>query len=93
MLLGVAACAAAWPVPPGLRRPARPSRPGSSTRGNVAFLIAVRGGSLVVVAVITALYPGGTVLLARRFLGERLTRRQLAGLAAAAAAVSVLAVS
>jgi drug/metabolite transporter (DMT)-like permease len=61
--------------------------------GNVAFLIAVRSGSLVVVAVITALYPGGTVLLARRFLGERLTRTQLAGLAAAAVAVSVLAVS
>src|SRR5439155_6270465 len=36
---------------------------------NVAFLLAVRSGSLVVVAVITALYPGATVLLARRFLG------------------------
>ncbi|HUZ23639.1 MAG TPA: EamA family transporter [Streptosporangiaceae bacterium] len=59
---------------------------------NLAFLLAVRSGSLVVVAVITALYPAGTVLLARRFLGERLTRTQLAGLLTAAAAVTVLAV-
>lgn len=58
---------------------------------NVAFLLAVRSGSLVVVAVITALYPGGTVLLARRFLGERLTGVQLAGLVTAAAAVTILA--
>jgi drug/metabolite transporter (DMT)-like permease len=61
--------------------------------GNLAFLLAVRGGTLVVVAVITALYPAGTVLLARRILAERLTRWQLAGLAAAAAAVTMLAVS
>ena len=58
---------------------------------NLAFLIAVRGGTLVVVAVIVALYPAGTVLLARRFLAERLTGWQLAGLAAAAAAVTLLA--
>jgi drug/metabolite transporter (DMT)-like permease len=61
--------------------------------GNLAFLLAVRGGTLVVVAVITALYPAGTVLLARRILAERLTRWQLAGLAAAAAAVTILAIS
>jgi len=58
---------------------------------NLAFLLAVRSGSLVVVAVITALYPAGTVLLARRFLGERLTRTQFAGLLTAAAAVTILA--
>jgi drug/metabolite transporter (DMT)-like permease len=61
--------------------------------GNLAFLLAVRGGTLVIVAVITALYPAGTVLLARRILAERLTRWQLAGLAAAAAAVTILALS
>jgi drug/metabolite transporter (DMT)-like permease len=60
---------------------------------NVAFLLAVRHGSLVVVAVITALYPGGTVLLARQVLGERLTRIQLGGLVVAAAAVTLLALS
>jgi drug/metabolite transporter (DMT)-like permease len=60
---------------------------------NLAFLLAARSGSLIVVAVITALYPGGTVLLARRFLGERLGVAQVAGLLAAAAAVAILAVS
>jgi drug/metabolite transporter (DMT)-like permease len=60
---------------------------------NLAFLLAARSGSLIVVAVITALYPGGTVLLARRFLGERLAVAQVAGLLAAAAAVTILAVS
>lgn len=63
-----------------------------SAVANLAFLVAVRSGDLSVVAVITALYPAGTVLLARIVLGERLHRVQIAGLAAAAAAVSLLAV-
>jgi drug/metabolite transporter (DMT)-like permease len=87
---------------PSRRRLSRPllPRPGPAVAaglfdgaGNLAFLLAVRGGTLVVVAVITALYPAGTVLLARRVLAERLTRWQLAGLAAAAAAVTILALS
>jgi drug/metabolite transporter (DMT)-like permease len=92
----------------GLRRRARPSgapgQPGLpelrlaagagafDAVANLAFLLAARSGSLIVVAVITALYPGGTVLLARRFLGERLAVAQVAGLLAAAAAVTILAV-
>ena len=59
---------------------------------NFAFLLAVRDGDLAVVAVITALYPAGTVLLARMFLAERISRSQLAGLGLAAVAVSLLAV-
>lgn len=59
---------------------------------NFAFLLAVRDGDLAVVAVITALYPAATVLLARAVLGERLGRSQLAGLGLAAVAVSLLAV-
>ena len=43
-------------------------------------------------AVITALYPAGTVLLARAFLAERIATTQLAGLGLAAVAVSLLAV-
>ncbi len=58
---------------------------------NFAFLVAVRDGDLAVVAVITALYPAGTVLLARLVLGERITRVQLGGLGLAAVAVSLLA--
>jgi uncharacterized membrane protein len=82
------------PSRPFLRRPGPAVAAGIfDAAGNLAFLLAVRGGTLVVVAVITALYPAGTVLLARRILGERLTRWQLAGLAAAAAAVTILALS
>jgi drug/metabolite transporter (DMT)-like permease len=59
---------------------------------NFAFLFAVRDGDLAVVAVITALYPAGTVVLARALLDERIGRSQLAGLGFAALAVSLLAV-
>jgi drug/metabolite transporter (DMT)-like permease len=77
---------------------ARPSLPASAAAGaldslaNFAFLMAVRDGDLAVVAVITALYPAGTVLLARALLAERIGRTQLAGLGLAALAVSLLAV-
>jgi drug/metabolite transporter (DMT)-like permease len=77
---------------------ARPSLPASAAAGaldslaNFAFLLAVRDGDLAVVAVITALYPAGTVLLARAILAERIGAGQLAGLGLAAVAVSLLAV-
>jgi drug/metabolite transporter (DMT)-like permease len=58
---------------------------------NFSFLIAARHGDLSIVAVITALYPAATVLLARVLLGERIGRVQLAGLGVAAIAVSLLA--
>ncbi len=76
----------------------RPSLAASAGAGaldslaNFAFLLAVRDGDLAVVAVITALYPAGTVLLARAFLAERIGPTQLAGLGLAAVAVSLLAV-
>jgi drug/metabolite transporter (DMT)-like permease len=76
----------------------RPSLAASATAGvldslaNFAFLLAVREGDLAVVAVITALYPAGTVLLARVLLAERIATTQLAGLGLAAVAVSLLAV-
>lgn len=60
---------------------------------NFAFLLAVRDGDLAVVAVITALYPAGTILLARVVLSERISGTQLAGLGLAATAVSLLALS
>jgi len=81
---------------------ARPSRPAvliaaasgvMDTFANLAVLLAVRQGSLAVVAVIVALYPGSTVLLARLTLGERLSRSQAAGLGGAAAAVILLALA
>ncbi|MFJ5234957.1 EamA family transporter [Kitasatospora sp. NPDC088391] len=60
---------------------------------SVLFLLAARSGDLAVVAVITALYPAGTVLLARAVLAERIHRGQLAGLGTAAIAVSLLALT
>ena len=77
---------------------ARPNFAASAAAGaldslaNFAFLLAVREGALAVVAVITALYPAGTVLLARVVLGERIGRTQLAGLGLAMVAVSLLAI-
>ncbi|GAA4098410.1 hypothetical protein GCM10022214_73640 [Actinomadura miaoliensis] len=60
---------------------------------NLLFLLATRSGDLAIVAVIVALYPAGTVLLARGVLRERIARGQLAGLGTAAAAVSLLALT
>ncbi|GAA0997402.1 hypothetical protein GCM10009555_094890 [Acrocarpospora macrocephala] len=85
-----------------MRRRLGPERPAyaiSATAGvldsiaNLLFLLAARSGDLAVVAVITALYPAGTVLLARGVLAERIGRGQLAGLGAAAVAVSLLALA
>ncbi|WP_405717466.1 EamA family transporter [Streptomyces sp. NBC_01537] len=60
---------------------------------NLLFLLAARSGDLTVVAVITALYPAGTVLLARSVLAERIHKGQVVGLGAAAVAVSLLALT
>lgn len=59
---------------------------------NAFFLAASRSGLLSVVAPLAALYPAGTVLLARVVLGERLSRTQLAGLAAGGAGVLMIAI-
>jgi drug/metabolite transporter (DMT)-like permease len=61
--------------------------------GTTLFFLASHDGLLAVTAVITALYPGSTILLARVILGERLTRMRLAGLCLAAASVALIAVS
>jgi drug/metabolite transporter (DMT)-like permease len=57
---------------------------------NLAFLLAVRHGDLITVAVITALYPAATVLLARTILQERLAPNQIFGLAAAVTGIVLL---
>lgn len=59
-----------------------------------AFLILAFGhGLLVLVAVITSLYPASTLVLARVVLHERVTRVQAIGLAIAALAVVLIAVA
>jgi len=69
---------------------------GSATFDVVAtasFLFATRAGLLAIVAVITALYPAGTILMARVVLGERMQAIQKAGLAVAACSVVLLALA
>jgi drug/metabolite transporter (DMT)-like permease len=57
----------------------------------VAFMLATREGLLTVVAVITALYPAATVIMARVVLKEHLQSMQRLGLVLAAVSVGVLA--
>lgn len=97
-----ASCALVLAAAGLLRRRLGPERPAYAVPAvagaldsvaNLLFLLAVRSGDLTVVAVVTALYPAGTVLLARTVLGERIHRSQLAGLGVATAAVSLLALA
>ncbi|GAB3290391.1 EamA family transporter [Parasphingorhabdus pacifica] len=77
----------------------RPAYALSATAGaldsvaNLLFLLAARSGNLSIVAVIVALYPAGTVLLACGVTAERIHRSQIMGLGTAAVAVSLLAVT
>lgn len=60
---------------------------------NALILIALRTGDLTVVSCLTALYPGGTILLAAVVLRERVAAVQWAGLALALAAGGMLALA
>jgi drug/metabolite transporter (DMT)-like permease len=62
------------------------------TAGNLFYLLATRFGRLDVSALVCSLYPAGTILLAALVLRERPTRRQMAGMALALAAVALLSV-
>lgn len=60
------------------------------TAANGLYLIAVRAGLLSLVAVITALYPVSTVLLALRFDRERLHPSQWLGMALGAVSLMIV---
>lgn len=62
----------------------------SDMLANVLYLLAAQRGLLSVVATLTSLYPGATVVLAALLLRERLRPVQLAGLACAAAAIVLM---
>lgn len=60
---------------------------------NALFLVAVRGGQLSVVGLLSSLYPVSTVVLATLLLRERLSPVQLAGVGGCAVAVALIASS
>jgi len=60
------------------------------TAGNLFYIRASVEGRLDVAAMVSSLYPAITILLAALVLKERPTRRQLAGMALALAAVGLL---
>jgi len=59
---------------------------------NLLYLAATGAGQLAVVAVVTALYPAATVLLARLTLHEQWSRLQIIGLAVSAVAVAAISI-
>jgi drug/metabolite transporter (DMT)-like permease len=58
---------------------------------NMLFLNAMRTGELTIVAVLTALYPLGTIILARVILHEKIAKIQLAGVLLALSCSALLA--
>ncbi|MDH5236304.1 MAG: EamA family transporter, partial [Acidimicrobiia bacterium] len=82
----------------------RPSRPAAGVwwaiaaagvfdvAANVTFLLATAEGDLAVVSVLSSMYPAATVLLAWTILRERISGVQVAGLALAAVAISLVGV-
>jgi drug/metabolite transporter (DMT)-like permease len=58
---------------------------------NVGLLVGIRLGELSVIAVLTALYPAGTIILAAIVLKERIAPVQYVGLVLAIAAAGMLA--
>lgn len=86
----------------GTRRPLLAAPPGLwwalgvglvDMTANILFLAALQRGLLSLVIVITSLYPGFTILLARFVLEEEIARRQIAGLALAAAGIILISVA
>ena len=85
-----------------LRRSVRIARPGLRTvaaagaldmGANILYVLASHAGPLSIAAVVTSLYPAGTVALAAVVLHERLIRVQWAGVAIALLGVACIALA
>ncbi|WP_124848278.1 transporter [Acidipila sp. EB88] len=61
------------------------------TAGNGLYMLSSLSGRLDVAAVLSSLYPGGTIVLAALFLRERATRLQAVGMGLALGAVALIA--
>ncbi|HEX6955898.1 MAG TPA: EamA family transporter [Agromyces sp.] len=96
---GPAADAAGSPAGPGRRSPLATAVTLALACGvldavaNVLLLLGIRSGDLAVAAVLGAMYPAGTVLLAAIVLRERIAPVQWVGLALALAAAGMLALA
>jgi len=64
----------------------------ASLIATLLYFVATHTGMLATVAVLTSLYPGVTILLARTVVNERISRAQRAGLGLCAIAVVAIAV-
>jgi drug/metabolite transporter (DMT)-like permease len=73
--------------------PLLPVAAGAADAGaTMSLLLALQRGSLILISILGGLFPVVTVLLARAFLKEPMTRWQVVGLAAAVVAVILLTV-
>ncbi len=95
--IAFAACLAAWVRPAwrGSPQGALPLALASGTvdaSANICYVLATRTGLFGIAVVITALYPGMTVLLARFVLGERMRWLQRIGLGLAGAGLALVTV-
>ena len=91
VLLAITTATAGWVRPPAALLPAVVGCGLLDVTANVLFAQATADGSAAVVAVLGSLYPLMTVLLARAWLGERLSVAQGAGVVAAMAGVAAIA--
>jgi drug/metabolite transporter (DMT)-like permease len=57
---------------------------------NIFFLLATRTGLLIIVTLVTSLYPAPTVVLARIFQGQRISAPRAAGIGLALAGVALI---
>lgn len=84
------------PAPPSLWRPGLALGLASGVAdatANVLILLGLREGELSIMAVLTAMYPAGTIILAAIVLKERITPTQLVGLVLAITAAALLALA